>query len=87
MSKAKLDPASKHGLTPIQVDRKIMDLTECIKRGRTPSQCKSCGKVKAYMYNSFSKRGGRKLLYCCAHCFSHWSEFYCEEEDYDFLSG
>jgi hypothetical protein len=78
---------SKHGLTPIQVDRKIMDLTECIKRGGRPIKCKSCHNVQAYMYHSFYKRGGRKSLYCCAECFDHWSDFYCEEEDYDFLSG
>jgi hypothetical protein len=77
----------KHGLTPIQVDRKIQELTECIKRGKTPSKCNSCKQTKAYMYKSFYKRGGTKKLYCCANCFNHWSDFYCAEEDYDFLSG
>jgi hypothetical protein len=77
----------KHGLTPLQVDRKIQELTECIRKGKAPSKCKSCKQTKAYMYHSFSKRGGTKKLYCCANCFDHWSDFYCAEEDYDFLSG
>lgn len=77
----------KHGLTPIQVDRKIQELTKCIQNGKSPSKCKSCKQLKAYMYHSFSKRGGTKQLYCCGHCFDHWSDFFCAEEDYDFLSG
>ena len=77
----------KHGLTPIQVDRKIQELTQCIQNGKSPIQCKSCKQLKAYMYHSFSKRGGTKQLYCCGNCFDHWSDFFCAEEDYDFLSG
>jgi hypothetical protein len=86
------DPAAqsegrKHGLSKVQVDRKIQDLRRCIQKGELPSKCKCCQQTKAYMYHSFYKRGGTKELFCCANCFSHWFEFSCEEEDYDFLSG
>jgi DNA-directed RNA polymerase subunit M/transcription elongation factor TFIIS len=58
-----------------------------VPSGKRALECKSCHKMKAYMYNSFSKRGGRKSLYRCVECQNQWSEFECDEEDYDFLSG
>lgn len=86
-SKSAHKRGEQNGLTPIQVDYKIKELTKCIVQGKTPVECHKCKKKKAYMYHQFGKRGGTKKLYCCGSCFFTWSDFYCAEEDYDFLSG
>jgi DNA-directed RNA polymerase subunit M/transcription elongation factor TFIIS len=72
-----------HESSEIEVNQVVRE----IPNGRRAIECKRCHQMKAYCYNRYSKRGGSKSLYRCVECQNQWSEFYCDEEDYDFLSG
>ena len=77
----------RHNLTDIQF-RHMQDRVKAKKeKGGAAYLCKHCQNNSAYVYNSFSKRGGTKTLIACEKCHYYWSEFSCEEEDYDFLPG
>jgi hypothetical protein len=58
-----------------------------IPKGKVAYKCESCQDMTAYVSNRFSKRGGTKVVYRCGKCSRGWSDFFCDEGDYDFLSG
>lgn len=84
---SQVSPTYDHGLTPVELQHRMNNVQSCINRGIKPSECRKCHNNTLYMYNSFSKRGGVKYLYCCGTCFTYSSKLEVSEEDYDFLSG
>jgi DNA-directed RNA polymerase subunit M/transcription elongation factor TFIIS len=60
---------------------------EYVPKGKIPYECKKCQEMTVYVSNRYSKRGGTRVLYRCGKCSDNWSDFFCDEADYDFLSG
>jgi len=79
-------PATSSSVDEKQREHLRASIEKAKALGRSAVQCKKCQKKRAYMYRSFEHRGGTKSLYACEVCFFSWSDFQCNEEDYDFLS-
>lgn len=70
-----------------QQDSKKITKESLPNRNRIAYHCDRCQEMTAYVSNHYSKRGGTKIVYRCEKCLKRWSDFFCDEEDYDFLSG